>query len=144
MAARPARRPPARVALACAAAGLVALNGCQSVHRRLTVQSDPPGALVLVDGKRVGFTPASVSFDYYGTREITLVKDGFETERFLQPIAPPAYQVPPVDFVSDNFLPGQVEDRRVVRRRLRPRTVAPTGDVLGRANDLRSRARTGP
>ena len=134
----PRRLPLLFCALAC-----VAATGCNSVHRRLTVQSDPPGALVLVDGRRVGFTPASVSFDYYGTREITLVKDGFETEKFLTPIKPPLYQIPPADFVTDNFLPGQVEDRRVIRRRLRPRVVAPTGDVLGRADELRSRARTG-
>ena len=135
----PRRLPP----ILLAAAALLAATGCQSVHRRLTVQSDPPGALVLVDGKRIGFTPASVSFDYYGTREVTLVKDGFETEKFLTPVKPPAYQVPPADFVSDNFLPGQVEDRRVIRKRLRPRVVAPTGDVLNRADELRSRARTG-
>ena len=135
---------PRRSPLLAAAVLLVAgTAGCNSVHRRLTVQSDPPGALVLVDGQRIGFTPASVSFDYYGTREITLVKDGYETERFNTPVKPPAYQVPPVDFVSDNLLPTQVEDRRVIRRRLRPRVVAPTGDVLQRADELRSRARTG-
>ena len=141
MPARAARRLPA---LCVAVAAVAGSCGCQSVHRRLTVQSDPPGALVLVDGRRIGFTPASVTFDYYGAREITLVKDGFETERFLAPVKPPLYQIPPADFVSDNFLPGQVEDRHVVRRRLRPRTTAATEDVLGRADALRSRAQTGP
>ena len=139
----PAPRPARRL-LALAATAVLLGPGCQSVHRRLTIRSEPPGALVYVDGERIGFTPASISYDYYATRRIELVKDGFETETWLQPVAPPAYQIPPVDFITDNFLPRQVEDRRVVSRRLRPKALARTEDVLGRADELRSRSRTGP
>ena len=127
-----------------AAALLPASAGCQSVHRRLTVTSDPPGALVLVDGEELGFTPASMSFDYYGTRRITLIKDGYERETFLAPVEPPLYQVPPFDFLSDNFLPRTVTDRQVVGRRLRPRVIEPTGDVLDRARQLRGASQVGP
>jgi len=125
-------------------AGAVLLlgTGCQSTHRRLTIDSQPRGALVLVDGERIGFTPASISYDYYATRRITLVKDGFETQSWLQPVKPPLWQIPPADLVTDNFLPWQAEDRRVVRRRLMPKTLARTEDVLGRADDLRSRSNT--
>ena len=138
---RPGSAP--RAATALLAAGVLSLGvGCQSTHRRLTVDSQPRGALVLVDGREIGFTPASISFDYYATRQITLVKDGFETQTFLQPIKPPLWQLPPAEFVTDNLLPGQVEDRHVVRRRLVPKTLARTEDVLGRADELRSRSNT--
>ena len=70
------------------------------------------------------------------------MKDGFETQTFLQPIQPPLWQLPPAEFVTDNLLPGQVEDRHVVRRRLVPKTQARTEDVLGRADELRSRSNT--
>ena len=139
VAARAVRPLLAVAAVAVAVGG----TGCQSVHRRLTIQTEPPGALVLVDGRRIGFSPASVSYDYYGTREITLVKDGFQTETFLQPNKPPLYQIPPADFVTDNFLPGQVEDRRVIRKRLRPVVQVPTEGVLERADDLRGRSQVG-
>ena len=85
--------------------GRVCLNsGC--VYRRLIVRSDPPGARVLIDGQEVGYTPTGIPFTYYGTRRLTLVKPGFETHSELVTIPPPWYQWMPLDFVSDNFLPG--------------------------------------
>lgn len=139
-AARTARRPRRLLPL-CAAAVLLAGVGCNSTHRRLTIDSQPRGALVMVDGERVGFTPASISYDYYATRRITLVKDGFETQSWLQPIKSPWWQLPPQEFVTDNLWPTQLEDRRVILRTLCPKTIAPTEDVLIRADDLRGRSR---
>ena len=138
----PAARAPRRLFPLFAALLWLTATGCRSTHRRLTIDSEPRGALVLVDGRQIGFTPASISYDYYATRRITLVKDGFETQSFLQPLRPPLWQIPPADFITDNFLPRQVEDRRVVRRRLVPKTMARTEDVLGRADELRGRSRT--
>ena len=51
-------------------------TGC--VRRRLNVRTNPPGALVYVDNQQIGTTPCSVDFIYYGTREIRLVKPGFD------------------------------------------------------------------
>ncbi len=129
-----------------AAAAVVAAStvGCQSVQRRITVRSVPEGALVMVDGKEVGYTPASVDFTYYGTREITLVKDGYETLTTLQTIKKPFYQYPGVEFVSDNFLPVTVTNRHDVTYNLRPAVPAPTGDLIDRADGLRARSIIGP
>ncbi len=139
MPADPIHRRASRLSL-LAAAVLVSATGCNSTHRRLTIDSQPPGALVLVDGERVGFTPASISYDYYATRRITLVKDGFETQSFLQPVAAPWWQRPPLNFVTDNLWPVQIEDRRIVRRKLLPKVLPPTEDVLIRADELRGRS----
>ena len=120
----------------------VCLTGC--VSRRLTVRSDPPGALVEVDGEAVGFTPVSIDFDHYATREIRLSKAGFETLTVQQPIRPPWYQVPPLDFVSDNFLIGKhVTDRHELAYTLQRQRVESGGDLVGRANQVRIRARGG-
>ena len=100
------RRTATIVLLLLAVAGS---SGC--MYRRLTIRSDPPGALVMIDGREVGFTPYSTDFIYYGTREITLIKDGYETLTVMQPVPPPWYQIPPLDFVSDNFLPFKVTNR---------------------------------
>ncbi|NNJ25531.1 PEGA domain-containing protein [Alienimonas chondri] len=117
-------------------------TGCQSTHRRLTIDSQPRGALVEVDGEQIGYTPASISYDYYATRRITLIKDGFEQESFLLPVEAPWWQLPPQEFIADNFLPRQVEDRRLVMRTLKPKVIAPTEDVLIRADQLRGRSQT--
>ena len=85
--------------------------GCSSVNRRLTIRSDPPGALVEVNGKRLGTAPVSMDFTYYGVNEITLSRPGFETLTVQQPVPPPWYQIFPIDLVSDNFLPYRVTNR---------------------------------
>jgi hypothetical protein len=118
---------------------LVALTliptGC--VRRRLFVQSNPPGAMVFVDNQQIGTTPCSVDFIYYGTREIRLVKPGFETLTVNQPIPTPWYQIPPIDFVSENLIPTRLIDHRSVAFNMQPQVIVPTDQLLDRANQLR-------
>jgi hypothetical protein len=130
--------------------GLVALllvtagTGC--VSRRLMVQSNPPGALVLLEGKEVGYTPTAVDFTYYGTREITLIKDGYETLTVLQKVPTPWYQIPGVDFFSDNLLPYRIADRHSFSysmNPLRPEDITPNSGVVDRAQMLRSESQMG-
>ena len=75
--------------------GLALLPGC--VRRRLMVRSNPPGAMVYVDNQPIGTTPCATNFTYYGTREIRLVKPGYETLTINQPIPAPWYQLPPIE-----------------------------------------------
>ncbi|MEJ7595900.1 MAG: PEGA domain-containing protein [Planctomycetaceae bacterium] len=83
---------------------LLALTQIGCVHRRVTINSYPSGALVKVDGKDIGYTPASFDYTWYGTREVQLLRDGYETHTELVEIPAPWYQKFPLDFVSDNFL----------------------------------------
>ncbi len=122
--------------------GCCLLSGC--VSRRLTIRTNPPGALVKLNGKRLGFSPVSTDFLYYGTYEVELIKDGYETETILQTISPPWYQRFPLDFVSDNFLPFHLTNRHEYTWPLRPKSIVPTDDLLNRANQLRSEALIGP
>lgn len=121
---------------------LASSTGC--VSRRVTIRSDPPGALVLLEGKKVGYTPVAFDITYYGTREITLVKPGYETLTTMQKISPPWYQVPPLDFVSDNLLPYKVTNRQEFFYPLNPELVYPTQEILDRARQLRSESQLGP
>ena len=68
----------------------VVQTGC--VHRRVTVNSYPQGALVKVDGRDIGYTPASFDFTWYGTREVQLLMDGYETRTEHVDINAPWYQ----------------------------------------------------
>jgi hypothetical protein len=116
-------------------------SGC--VYRRVIVRSDPPGARVILDGQEVGYTPTGIPFTYYGTRRLTLVKPGFETHTELVTIPAPWYQLFPIDFVSDNFLPGHVADRHDINRQLSPQSVVPLDQLQQRADALRSEAKMG-
>jgi hypothetical protein len=123
---------PTIVALAM----LAVLPGC--VRRRLMVRSNPPGATVYVDNQAVGTTPCATSFTYYGTREIRLVKPGYETLTINQPIPAPWYQIPPIDFVSETVVPNEIQDYRTVTYTMTPQVVHPTEQIIARAEQLRS------
>jgi hypothetical protein len=109
--------------------------GC--VRRRLNVRTNPPGALVYVDNQQIGTTPCSVDFTYYGTREIRLVKPGFETLTVNQPIPTPWYEYIPLDFVSENLVPTKIRDNRTVTYDLAPQAIVPTQQLVDRGNQLR-------
>jgi hypothetical protein len=132
------RRAQRFMILVIVTAFLLPASGC--VRRRLTVRSNPPGALVYVDNQQIGTTPCSVDFIYYGTREIRLVKPGYETLTVNQPIPTPWYQIPPLDFVSENLVPTRIRDNRTVSFNLSPQLVVPTTELLERANQLRQSA----
>jgi len=114
--------------------------GC--VERRVLVRTNPPGATLYVDDNEVGLTPVPFSPIYYGDRKIRLVKDGYETLTVIQPMPPPWYEVPPLDFFSENVVPGKLRDMRTLDYQLRPLAVVPKEELLNRAESLRHGTQT--
>ncbi len=134
--------PRLRCALVAVALVAIALpTGC--VRRRLMVRSDPPGAMVYVDNQPIGTTPCATSFVYYGTREIRLVKPGYETLTVKQPIPAPWYEIPPIDFLSENVAPSEIQDFRTVTYNLSPQIIVPTDQLVARGEQLRSATQQG-
>lgn len=123
--------------LACTASLFLLLCGGGCVQRRITVRSNPPGALVYIDKYEIGRTPCSVEYIYYGTREVKLLKDGYETLTVLQWIPPPWYEIPPLDFFSETLVPNEIRDERTFTYQLVPTRVVPTNQLIGRAENLR-------
>jgi PEGA domain len=118
------------------------LTGC--VTRRLTMRSEPPGARVYVGDEEIGTTPVSHDFTYYGTRKIRMVKDGYETLIVNQPIPAPWYEIPPLDFFSENVVPGEIRDERVVSYQLTPLKLQGRDQLLQKADALRQASLGGP
>lgn len=121
----------------------LALAGVGCVRRRLTVRSNPPGAQVFVDDVEVGTTPCSTAFTYYGTRKITVIKDGFETTTVYERMNPPWYEYPPLDFVSETVWPGEIRDERAVDVTLVAQQIVPPEQLRARGEQLRASARQG-
>jgi hypothetical protein len=136
---RPALRRTAIVVL-LAAAGLAV--GC--VERRYTIRTDPPGAEIIVNGESLGPAPASHNFYYYGKREVTLVKDGYETKTLLQPIDAPWWDNYATEFFTENLMPWVIRDEREFTYKLEPVHQPPTEQVTARAEALRSEAQVLP
>jgi hypothetical protein len=104
----------------------------------LTVRTDPPGALVSIDGQEIGTSPVATSFTYYGTRQFRVAKDGYETVNVQQNFQPPWYQVPIIEFFSENLWPGELRDERAVNFDLTPQRIVSAPEVLERADGLRN------
>lgn len=128
----------------CALFAFLALLPSGCVRRRLNVRTNPPGALVYVDNQLIGTTPCGVDFTYYGTREIRLVKPGFEPMAINQPIPTPWYEFPPLDFVSDNLVPSKIRDNRTVIYDLHPQVIIPTHVLIDRGEQLRRDSNASP
>lgn len=124
-----------RLTLCALALIAITMTGCMT--RRLTINTNPPGARVYVSDEEIGITPCSHDFTYYGTRKIRIVKDGYETMVLNQPIPTPWYQIPPLDLITDNFVPGEIIDHRKITYELRPKYVEPRESLFQKAEGLR-------
>lgn len=116
---------------------LAALSATGCVRRRLTVRSNPPGAVVHVDNQRIGTTPCAVDYVYYGTREVRLSMPGYETLTVNQPLPPPWYGLPGIDFISENLVPARIEDARTVSFNLQRARLEPAEQIIARGEELR-------
>jgi hypothetical protein len=121
---------------------LASLTGC--VERRYTIRTNPPGALVVVNNEEIGTTPVSKTFYYYGDRDITLMRDGFQTERVIQKVNAPWYDNLLTEFISENVVPWTIRDERDFTYQLRPTEPARTDDLVNRGQALRQQAQTLP
>ncbi len=137
----PQRKPAMPISLAICCLSVCCLMGC--VRRRMTVRTNPPGALVSVDNQVIGTSPAASSFTYYGTREFRIDADGYRTETIRRKFNPPWYQWPVVDFFAETLWPGELRDERILDVTLVPKTTVPTEEIVSRADALRGQANTG-
>jgi len=80
------------------------------VSRTLSVHSDPPGASVIIDGKRVGTTPYEQTYDSYGTRSLDLELPGYVSRHEHLDMPLPWWQYFPLDVVTDLLLPLGLHD----------------------------------
>ncbi len=109
-------------------------TGC--VRRRMTINSNPQGAMVYVDGHQIGKTPVSTDFTYYGTRNIRLELENHQTLNVKQKITPPWYQFPPFEFFAETCTPADIKDDRIWTYDLQQKTASSDEQVLERAKNF--------
>ena len=136
-------RSASRLWTLCGFALLTILLSSGCVQRRMIVRTQPEGAFVTIDRQPVGYSPVSVPFTYYGTRDIQIEKDGFKTVKVQQDVAAPWYGKFPASFVTENFWPREIRDQRVLDFQLEPRTQVNSNQLLDRASTLRSNVQRG-
>lgn len=112
---------------------LVGLGGC--VERKMTITSEPAGALVLVSDVPVGRTPVTVPFTWYGDYDIILRLDGHQTLKTHAEINPPIYEIPPLDLLS-HMAPWTYRDNRYLHFTLEKLQLPPDEDLIRRADKM--------
>jgi hypothetical protein len=112
---QPILRPFMRIGLVCSL--LLALVGTGCVQRTLTVKSDPPGAIVSLNGVEVGRTPIQRDFIWYGVYDVELRKEGYEPLKKRGDVIAPWWQWVPLDFFTE-FVP--LHDKHTLMYRMEP------------------------
>jgi hypothetical protein len=127
---------------ALAVLALLTLPGC--VERRYTLRSDPPGAIAIVNGEEIGPTPVSRSFVFYGDREISQELDGYQTLHVIQPVPAAWWDLPGIDFISENVIPFTLRDEREFTYKMMPVSNPPENELLDRAESLKQQGQLAP
>ena len=106
--------------IACLAALLTIGLSAGCVERRFIVYSDPPRSLVYVNGNYRGPSPADGYLIYYGKQQIKLIKEGYEDRNVVQEYPAPWYDLPGIDFITENLWPWKLRDVRQFCYTMRP------------------------
>jgi len=126
-----------------AMAALLAATPIGCVERTMTITSDPTGALVYVSSVEVGRTPVKIPFTFYGTYDVTLRMEGYETLDTGWLVAPPAYDIPPLDLLSE-IAPWTYRVERQKHFKLVQAEPPSDADLIRRAGALRKETLQAP
>lgn len=83
------------------------LPGC--LERKISITSEPPGALVWVNDVEVGRTPVETDFVFYGDYDVRVRLDGYEPVRTHMQARAPWYELPPFDLLA-TAVPTRIEN----------------------------------
>jgi len=124
----------------CVLGGVVAATaGC--VERHLVIRTEPTDALVIVDDTEIGRSPATMNFTFYGTRKVTLKREGYATTVRFAEVKPPWYEHFPLDFISEILLPTTIVDRHEFTFTLEKPAAVDEEALLDRAEAMRREVR---
>lgn len=118
---------------------LLFVSGC--VERRLWVRTDPPGAMVRINGDEVGAAPVSWRFDHYGTVLVEAELAGHEPVQRAFRLRTPWYQWPVLDFFADVVWPGRIKDNHELALRLEPERPLTPAEIEAGIEKVRAGAR---
>jgi hypothetical protein len=124
------------------AAGLAATGCYGQVQRTITIESEPPGAIVWLNDNEVGRTPITVPFTWYGIYGVRLEAPGYETLITTAPVKTPTYEWIPLDLLSETVVPGIKHDDHSFRYALKKAEPVDTEALRQRAEALRREGTT--
>ncbi len=117
----------------------VVLAGC--VERRLTINTKPPDALVVLNDEEIGQSPVTVPFSWYGDYNVRISKEGFQTLRTHRELKSPWYDKFPWDFFAQIVNPKRIVDSYEWTFELAPKQQPNRDELIRSAHDLKNQLR---
>ena len=114
------------------------LVGC--VERRLTIVTEPEGAVVWLNDEEIGASPVTVNFNWYGDYRVRLEKPGYETLNTHRELERPLHCQPGFDFVAEVLWPKRIVDAYVWTFEMEPYQPPQAAELLEQAEAMRVRA----
>jgi len=111
------------------------LAGC--VERKLTINTEPQGALVILNDEEIGTSPVTVSFEWYGDYWIRISKDGYENLNTHRPLKGPWYDSFPFDFFAEIISSDRVIDSYEWSFTLEPKKQISRDELIQAAEKLK-------
>ena len=102
------RKSNSSIILSAALLATFLISGC--VERRLTINTQPQGALVVLNDEEIGTSPVTVSFEWYGDYNVRISKEGFETLKTHRQLKAPWYDACPFDFFAQILSSERIVD----------------------------------
>jgi hypothetical protein len=116
---------------------IAAIILCGCVERKLTINTEPEGALVVLNDEEIGTSPVTVSFEWYGDYNVRLSKEGFETLKTHRKLKGPWYDQFPFDFFVGVLSPKRTVDEYEWTFALSPKKQVSRDDLIRNAHELK-------
>jgi len=111
------------------------LAGC--VERQLTINTQPKGALVVLNDEEIGTSPVTVSFNWYGDYNVRISKEGFETLKTHRKLKGPWYDGFPFDFFAQILIPKRIVNSYEWTFELSPKQYPSREELIEAAEELK-------
>jgi len=109
--------------------------GC--VERKLTINTQPQGALVALNDEQIGPSPVTVSFNWYGDYSVRITKPGYQTLQTHRKLKAPWYDSFPFDFFAQILNPSRLVDSYEWTFTLSPRKHVDRQELIETAQQLK-------
>jgi hypothetical protein len=113
---------------------MVLLAGC--VERKLTINTEPEGALVVLNDEEIGTSPVTVGFNWYGDYSVRISKEGYETLNTHRDLKGPWYDSFPFDFFAQIVNPNRIVDAYEWTFELSPKQQISQEELIKNAREL--------